>query len=105
MGNTKTQVYAHLREAWLAIPQAQRKERLEPLLAHHTNPNKINASVAEKGLPQEQLPAMQGTHTDWRSDTTQGARTQHAQAGNEGGRDLDADLEQAQQMLKLAETA
>ena len=41
MGSTKNQVQAHLREAWLAIPEAQRKERLEPLLAHQTNPDKL----------------------------------------------------------------
>ena len=88
MGNTKNQVQAHLREAWLAIPEAQRKERLEPLLAHQTNPDKLITLAAEKGLPQEQLPAMQGTRTDWRSDATRGARTQlNAQASNAGGRD------------------
>ena len=88
MGNTKNQVQAHLREAWLAVPAAQRKERLEPLLAYQTKPDNIVTLAAERGLPQEQLPAMQGTRTDWRSDATRGARTQlNAQASNAGGRD------------------
>ncbi len=58
MGNTKNQVQAHLREAWLAVPAAQRKERLEPLLAYQTKPDNIVTLAAERGLPQEQLPAM-----------------------------------------------
>ena len=78
----------HLREAWLAIPEAQRKERLEPLLAHQTNPDKLITVAAEKGLRQEQLPAMQGTRTDCWSDATRGARMQlNAQASNAGGCD------------------
>ena len=111
MGNTKNQVQAHLREAWLAIPEAQRKERLEPLLAHQTNPNKLITLAAEKGLPQEQLPAMQGTRTDWRSDATREAKTQlNAQASNAGGRELhrsttDEELQRAQKRLRVAQTA
>ena len=111
MGNTKNQVQAHLREAWLAIPEAQRKERLEPLLAHQTNPDKLITLAAEKGLPQEQLPAMQGTRTDWRSDATRGAKTQlNAQASNAEGRELhrsttDEELQRAQKRLRVAQTA
>ena len=111
MGNTKNQVQAHLREAWLAVPEAQRKERLEPLLAHQTNPDKLITLAAEKGLPQEQLPAMQGTRTDWRSDATRGANAQLiAQASNAEGRELhrstpDEELERAAKRLRVAQTA
>ena len=111
MGNTKNQVQAHLREAWLAVPAAQRKERLEPLLAYQTKPDKIVTLAAERGLPQEQLPAMQGTRTDWRSDATRGAKTQlNAQASNAGGRELhrsttDEELQRAQKRLRVAQTA
>ena len=111
MGNTKNQVQAHLREAWLAVPAAQRKERLEPLLAYQTHSDKIVTLAAERGLPQEQLPAMQGTRTDWRSDATRGAKTQlNAQASNAEGRELhrstpDEELERAAKRLRLAQTA
>ena len=73
MGGTK-QVQAHVREAWLAITQAQQVERLKPLLDHQTQPIMIIIMIITfteaKGLPQEQLPAMQGTRVDWRSDNT-----------------------------------
>ena len=69
MAGTK-QVQAHLREAWLAIPQAQQVERLKPLLDHQTQPIMIITFTEAKGLSQEQLPAMQGTRVDWRSDNT-----------------------------------
>ena len=111
MGNTKNQVQAHLREAWLAVPAAQRKERLEPLLAYQTKSDKIVTLAAERGLPQEQLPAMQGTRTDWRSDATRGANAQLiAQASNAEGRELhrstpNEELERAAKRLKLAEAA
>ena len=111
MGNTKNQVQTHLKEAWLAIPEEQQKERLAPLLAHQTNPDKLITLAAEKGLLQEQLPAMQGTRTDWRSDATRGAKTQlNAQASNAGGRELhrsttDEELQRAQKRLRVAQTA
>ena len=110
MGNTKNQVRAHLIEAWLAVPAAQRKERLEPLLAHQTNPDKLITLAAEKGLPQEQLPAMQGTRTDGRLDATRGARTLlNAQASNAGGRELrrittDEEFDHVQKRLRVAQT-
>ena len=72
MGSTKKQVHTHLIDAWLSIHPDQQKERLAPLLAHQTNPDKLITLAAEKGLPQEQLPAMQGTRTDGRSDATRG---------------------------------
>ncbi len=78
---------------------------MEPLLAHQTNPDKLITLAAEKGLPQEQLPAVQGTRTDGRLDATRGARTQL----NAGGRELrrittDEELGHVQQRLRVAQT-
>ena len=110
MGSTKKQVHTHLIDAWLSIHPDQQKERLAPLLAHQTNPDKLITLAAEKGLPQEQLPAMQGTRTDGRLDATRGARTLlNAQASNAGGRELrrittDEELDHVQKRLRVAQT-